>query len=277
MSGDTSPVVDLTFNFIGVNAVDVQRAFTFYTDVLGVRPAMPPDDPDSWAMLVAGWDESPVPDGRGLRCELFERAGGAADERWWGRNQNLRPSIQVADLPAVIGELEDRGVTFTGELEDTARGRSIVFAAHDGVRWSLAHAPEYPAGPGVQTPYLGWVDLKAADLDVQVDFYTRIMGLEVGERSASRVRLDQGSGDPLLFLEPGGERVTVKEGRESPFDVQPVWMSFETPDITDAKAWLTDHDVTLLRDVESHDWAGTDLLTRDPEGNPLQVVEYHDT
>lgn len=102
------------------------------------------------------------------------------------------------------------------------------------------------------------------------------MGLSVDERSASRVRLEQGAGDPLLFIEPGGERGTTEGKHDSPFDMQPVWMSFETPDVTEAAAWLSDHDVPLLQDVTTHDWGGTDITIEDTDGNPLQVVEYHD-
>lgn len=271
-------MVELTFNFVGVNAVDFRRAFTFYTNVLGVQPAepRPHDDTESWAMLVAGWDESPVSDGRGLRCELFERNVEPPGERQWGRHQNVRPSIQVDNLEATLTDLWERGVAFTGNLADTKWGRSIEFTAPEGIRWSLAHAPAYPAGQSVQTPHLGWVELKADDLDGQQDFYTQVMGLSVGERFVSGARLEQGAGDPLLFLESGGERVTADGEHESPFDVQPVWLSFETPDITEAAAWLTDHGISLLQDVTTHDWGGTDLVVVDADGNPLQVVEYHD-
>lgn len=271
-------MVELTFNFIGVNAADFQRAFVFYTEVLGVRPAKPapPEVPESWAMLVAGWEESPDPDGRGLRCELFERDIDPPAERWWGRNQNVRPSIQVADLAATQVALRDRGVPFTGAIKETDWGQFVEFQAPDGIRWSLAQTPDLPAGQDLETPFLGWVELKAADVDRQQDFYTRVMGLTVGDRFTSRVRLEQEAGVPRMLLEPSGERVTVEEESDSPFDVQPVWMSFETSDIFEAEAWLTGRDVPLLRDVKSHDWAGTDLLIQDPDGNPLQVVEYHE-
>lgn len=271
-------MTELTFNFVGVNAVDFRRAFAFYTEVVGVRPAepTPPDDPDSWAMLVAGWDDSSVPEGSGLRCELFEQDVEPPDERRWGRHQNVRPSIQVADLSASRATLHERSVSFTGDLEDTDGRQSIEFTGPEGVRWSLAHAPAYPAAQSVRTPYLGWVELKAANLDRQQDFYTRIMGLSVGERSASRVRLEQDPGDPLLFIEPGGEPVSTDGEHDSPFDVQPVWLSFETPDITEAAAWLTECGVSLLQDVTHHDWGGTDITIEDADGNPLQVVEYHD-
>lgn len=272
-------MVDLRFNFVGVEAADFQRAYAFYADVLGVWPAEAPpaDEPGSWAMLVAGWDETSAPEGHGLRCELFEQDVDPPDERWWGRNQNVRPSVQVADVDATVTELRERGVSFTGDRTDTRWGASIEFATPEGVRWSLADARRYPAGPGLQVPHLGWVELKVADLAGQRGFYTEVMGLSVGEQSEAGVRLEQDAGDPLLFLEPGGERVTEEGAPGSAIDLQPVWMSFETTDITEAYDWLTDHGVDLYQEVTTHDWAGTDLLIRDVDGNPVQVVEYHET
>lgn len=102
------------------------------------------------------------------------------------------------------------------------------------------------------------------------------MGLSVAERSDSRVRLEQGAGDPQLFLEPGGEHESGARTMDSPFLGHPVWMSFETPAITEASDWFDSHDVPLLQEITTHDWAGKDIVVADPEGNPIQVVEYLD-
>lgn len=75
-------------------------------------------------------------------------AGGGA-----GRTSDR--AFRSRDLQASRAELQERGVSFTGELEDTDWGQSIEFTAPEGVRWSLAHAPAYPAGQSVQTPHLG--------------------------------------------------------------------------------------------------------------------------
>lgn len=272
-------MVEFRFNFVGVNTADFRRAFAFYTDVFGIRPAAEPspDEPGSWAMLIAGWDESPVPDAQGLRCELFQRDVEGSDERWWGCHQNVRPCVQVTDLAAAVSELRRRGVSVTSERTDRGWGESIEISAAEDVRWSIAHARSYPAAPGLRTPHLGWVDLWVADMDAQRDYYTEVMGLTAAERSGASVRLEQGPDEPLLFLGPGGERVPVGGQRDSPFEVQPVWMSFETNDIGEARAWLTDHGVPLLEDVTRHDWGGSDLVSRDADGNPLQVVEYHES
>ena len=196
--------VEFEFNFIGVNAGHFQRVLRFYTNTLGVQPAETDEDADGWAMLVAGWDESPTADGRGLRCELFQRDIEPPIERWWGRNQNIRPSIQVTDLATVRAELQKRGVPFTGEISETPWGEMIELSTPGDVRWSLARAPDFPSAQGVRTPHIGWTELKAADQNGQVQFYTQIMGLTIGERYDSSVRLEQGAGNPQLFIEPGG-------------------------------------------------------------------------
>lgn len=269
--------VEFEFNFVGVNAGHFRRALRFYTNTMGVHPAETDEDADGWAMLVAGWDESPTANGRGLRCELFQREIEPPTERWWGRNQNIRPSIQVTDLPTVRAELQRRGVSFTGDISGTPWGETIEFSTPEGVRWSLAHAPNFPSAQGVQTPHIGWTELKAADRDGQEQFYTQIMGLTIGERYDSSVRLEQGAGNPQLFIEPGGEQVITGQGKSSSFLKQPVWTSFETPDIDEASKWLTARKVPLVRDVTSHDWGGKDIVIEDVDGNPIQVVEYLDT
>lgn len=272
-------MVEFAFNFIGVNAGDFEGAFSFYTKTLGVRAAKTAlsEDSTSWAMLVEGWDASPTSQGEGLRCELFDREAKPPEERSWGHHQNARPSIHVADLPTIEDTLRGRGVSFASEHSVTEWSRSIEFTAPEAVRWSLAHTPDDPAGPGVETPYLGSVELKTAELEDQRDFYTDVMGLTVGTRSDSRVRLDQGVGKPFLTLEPGGERVTPEGEGDSPFDIQPVWLSFETSDMSEAMGWLTDQGVPLIQDITRHDWGGTDAIIADSDGNPIQVVEYRDS
>lgn len=268
-------MVELQFNFIGVETVDFERALSFYAAVIGIEAASASPS-DSWAMLVSGMDDSPGADARGLRCELFGRSGEPPDERHWGHHQTLRPSIQVDDLQATREALQERGVQFTGEIEETTWGQFVEFTTPGGIRWSLANAPDFPAGDGLGTPHLGWAELKVADRDRQQQFYTQTMGLTVGKRQGSRVRLEQGVGDPQLFLVPGGERTTAEQADESPFLEHPVWTSFKTPDIEDASAWLRSQDVPLLQDITSHDWAGKDIVIEDPDGNPIQVVEYLD-
>ena len=71
--------------------------------------------------------------------------------------------------------------------------------------------------------------------------------------------------------------MATERGNSSPFLKQPVWTSFETPDIDEASNWLIAQKVPLVQDVTSHDWGGKDVVIEDVDGNPIQVVEYHDT
>lgn len=268
-------MVDLKFNFIGVETADFTRAFRFYTRAMGVEPAAASPS-ESWAMLVSGMDETPVTDATGLRCELFEQEGEAPTNRRWGDQQNLRPSIQVRDLQAASEVLHERGVPVGNNVQETRWGQSIELIAPEDVRWSIAHAPEFPAGRGLETPHIGWAELKVVDLERQERFYTEIMGLSTAERSGSCIRLEQGVGEPQLFLEPGGEQEPGARTNESPFLGHPVWMSFETSDLTSTSAWFDSQDVPRLQEITTHDWAGKDIVIEDPEGNPMQVVEYLD-
>lgn len=272
-------MVEFVFNFIGIPATDFHRAFRFYTDTVGIRPALPNHrgDVDSWAMLVDGWEDSPGLAAKGLRCELFEQEAEAPEERWWGHHQNARPSMLVADIHGSVAALQANGVPFTANVRDTHWGQTIEFTAPEGIRWSLAQTDDLPAAAGVETPYLGYVELKVADLDRQLDFYTNVLGLSVGAEFPSGVHLEQATAAPLLILEHGGESVSGLDDGRSPFAVQPVWLSFETPDIVDAKDWLKANGPSLHRDIETQDWGGSDLIVQDPDGNPLQVVEYHDS
>lgn len=61
--------------------------------------------------------------------------------------------------------------------------------------------------------------------------------------------------------------------RGAPFDVQTGWLSFETPDITEATAWLSDHGVSPIQVIEAHE-GGSDVIIQGVEGNLIQVVEY---
>lgn len=268
-------MVDLKFNFIGVEPVDFTEAFRFFTEVVGIDPAAASSS-ESWAMLVAGMDETPVTAATGLRCELFEQEGELPAERRWGRHQNLRPSIQIKDLQTVTEALQERGVRVSDEIEVTPWGQCVEFRVSDDIRWSLANAPDFPVGTGLKTPHIGWAELKVVNLERQAAFYSQTMGMSVAERYDSRIRLEQGLGEPQLSLEPGGEQDPGSGTDDSPFLDCPVWMSFETPDITEASAWFTSRDVPLLQDITTHDWAGKDIVIEDPDGNPIQVVEYLD-
>ncbi len=250
----------LVLNWLGVHVADFAASLRFYTDVLGIHAS---DVKPDWAFF----------DTTGMTLELF---GGAppTPDRSWGRGQAVRPSIQVADLPGTMAEMRRRGVDFTGEIERAASREQVEFAAPEGIRWTLAHAPEYPFGAGLHRPHIGWVELKVQRLAQQRAFYSEVLGLRPDVEHGQAV-LRQGPGEPLLFLVTGGQRAAplqVTGGLLRP--APPLMMSFETDDIAQAAAWLRAHEIPLVIGITHRHWGGTDLFIADADGNPIQVVQY---
>ena len=191
-------------------------------------------------------------------------------DRSWGRNQTIRPSLQIADLESTVSDLRRKGVEFVGDIERTTWGERIEFTAPEGFRWTLAHASSYPFGSNMRKPHLGWVEMSAHDLAGQQAFYTGVMRLRPEEGDEGQVVFRQGSGQPLLFLEPGGQPLPAVENRMQ----SPHFISFETDDIEQAAAYLRTRNVPIVQDVTRKDWGGIDMHIKDADGNPVQVVQY---
>jgi len=253
----------LKFNWLGLHVSDFAASLRFYTDVLGMNAS---DVKSDWAYLQT----------TGIIFELF--GGGmppASPPSAWGQGQAVRPSIHVANLRGTITELRQRGVRFTGEIERTSFGEQIEFMAPENMRWTLAHASSYSFSASLENPRIGWIELKVAHLAEQRAFYQEIMGLQPEDGQEGQVILRQGPGEPLLFLETGGQRAAPRPIRKGAFQPMPSHlMSFETDDIEAAAAWLKSKHVPILIDITRKDWGGIDLYIADLDDNPIQVVEY---
>jgi catechol 2,3-dioxygenase-like lactoylglutathione lyase family enzyme len=253
----------LKLNWIGIHVSDFAASLRFYTDILGMNAT---DTKPDWAYFETS----------GMTFELF--GGGLppiSDQSGWGQGQTVRPGIQVADLQGTIAEMRQRGVKFTGEIERTAFSEWIEFVAPENMRWTLAHAPSYPFSASLHKPHIGWVELKVDRLAEQRAFYRELLGVQPEDAGDGHVVLRQGPGEPLLFLETGG-------GRAVPFQInkgalQPLpshLMSVETKDVQEAAAWLKSHNIPTLTEITRKDWGGIDLYIADPDGNPIQIVQY---
>jgi predicted enzyme related to lactoylglutathione lyase len=269
-------MVDLKLNFLGINVTDYQPSYRFYSEVMGIRDTGIQPEWEGFAQLGMTWEEYFSAEAKGMMFELFNRKTQARRDSVWGNGQGFRPSIQVQDFEGTIAQMRERGLTFTGEVEQTMLGRRIEFIAPEGIRWSLAHAPSYPAGATLHRPHIGWTESKIEDLKAQQSFYTEVMRLKVRDRDDDYCILEQGPLEPLLILESGGTAARSLPGWSVDSSLQqPVLISFMTYDIHGAAAWLKDHKVTIVRDVAHHpDWGGTDIYIADPEGNRVQVVQY---
>lgn len=247
---------DLKLNWLGIHVADFDAALRFYTETLGLRAS---DTKPDWAYLETS----------GMVFELF--GGGPAR----AQTQTIRPGIHVADLRATLAALRARGVPFDGQIRQADGSEWIEFSAPQGMRWTLVQAPGAPAGPEPGRAHIGRLELKTEQLAAQQAFYRDILGLQVESARDGQAVLKQEPDGPLLFLESAA-------GRPAPFQVhgnslQPPpshLLSCETRDIQAAAAWLKAQGVTLLTEIAHKDWGGIDLYISDPDGNPIQIVQY---
>jgi catechol 2,3-dioxygenase-like lactoylglutathione lyase family enzyme len=276
--------MDFVLNFVGVVVADFARSFRFYTEVLGVQAR---DAKEDWAFMET----------TGLVWELFGEGVQPPVNRAWGRGQANRPAIHVADLPGAIAELRARDVAFSGELERSCWGDRIELVAPEGIRWTLVQArdlsasasryvrwPQTAPAPAaslpaseLRSPHLGWVEVKARDVAGQRAFYRDVIELRPDDAGDGRIVFRQRPGEPLLFLEGGGQAAPEWRGdptASNPVVRSPVTLSFETADIGRADAHLRARGVHTLVGVTERTWGGIDTIIADADGNPIQVVQY---
>jgi catechol 2,3-dioxygenase-like lactoylglutathione lyase family enzyme len=255
--------MDIKLNWLGIHVSDFAASLRFYTHGLGMNASSIKPD---WAYF----------DTTGMTFELF--GGGSlpvSGRSAWGQGHAVRPGIQVSDLSETVSELRRRGVQFTGETEKTAFSEWIEFIAPENMHWTLAQAPSFPFSQSLQRPHIGWLELKVNRLAEQQAFYRDVLGLKPEDAPDGRVVLRQGPGEPLLFMESGGERHAPLQINQGMFQPLPSHLiSFETDDILEAADWLRSHQVPILIEITRKDWGGIDLYIADPDGNPIQVVQY---
>ena len=255
--------MELKLNWLGIHVSDFAASLRFYTEVLGMNAT---DTKPDWAYF----------DTTGMTFELF--GGGtlpASDRASWGQGQTIRPGIQVADLRETIADMRPRGVQCRGEIEQTAFSEWIEFIAPEAICWTFAQATSYPFRSSPHRPHIGWIELKVERMAEQQAFYQDVLGLRREERQDGQVVLRQGMGEPLLLLEPDGQRAApfhIDRTRLVPLPSHLI--SFETDNIHEAAAWLKSHNVPILIQITRKDWGGIDLYIADLDGNPIQVVQY---
>lgn len=269
--------IDLTFNFVGMSVVAWRPAFDFFHKTLGMTATLRADLGD-WANLGRG-GTSADDTRHGANFELFD-GGRAASARHWGLNQGVRPGLHVPDLAEAVGQFRSRGIELAGGIVRRPWGSAVEFATTEGVRFALATIPGTRASADFATPYIGHAAIKCADFPAMQRFYGDIIGYTPIDAGQDYAVYAQPSEQPLVILEPGGEASSF-DPANSPWEHDavrafPVFISMMTPDIHTAAAYLREQGVTVLRDIRSHDdWQGTDLHIADPDGNGIQVVQYH--
>ena len=267
---------NLKMNFLGVSVADFSSAYLYYTGVLGVRRAPSDHHEENWAMLGKTWEEHLALGTSGMMWELFGNAPPPPTDRAWGRGQNIRPGIQVENVEMTLAELRGRNVKFNGGIERREWGEMAEIIGAEGTRWSVGKACGFPYGQGLHVPHIGWVEIKAANIDGQVAFYRDVMGLQTVFHTPEGAMLRQNKDEPIILIEPGGEKISTDLSMPaSPLRQHPVWISAMMSEPDEVAAWFERHEVNILKPLTRHpDWGGDVMIITDVDGNGIEVVRY---
>ncbi len=271
-AADVSPAAsaDFELNFAGICPADWPGAFRFYTDVLGIKAR---SQDGHWAILGAGWERFVAGQSRALVFELFEGRGlPAGVER--ERDQAIRLGIRVRDLAGARAQASTRGVRFATEIERDDGFERAEFAAPDGTRWILWSPPGGGATGDVAEPEILLAEMRVEDWLGQLAFYRDTLGLGVVKQATARVVLQQAGDGPQVILKPGGRKHVVDPAwADRPALAQPIFLGFMVGDVRAAARRLRAAGARVLRDVQHHDWGGTDLIVADADGNAVQIYK----
>jgi predicted enzyme related to lactoylglutathione lyase len=125
MSTAQTPTVVTGVDFVSVPTTDLERAVTFYGDALGLpRSVYLPER--NFAEFETGTVTLSVVDPAKMGIGEFKA------------NPN-HLALQVEDVPAARAALEERGVTFMGDVLDTGVCHMAFFADPDGNALMLHH------------------------------------------------------------------------------------------------------------------------------------------
>lgn len=252
----------LTLNFLGVTVADHASSRAFYERVLGFRTGQEPKP--RWAFFGATREErAPLPC-QGMVFELFGHRSRPS------RRQVAFPWTQVRDPQRIAAELKD-----SWKASCPGFGDGFEVAAPENIRWMLV--PPDPRCGDLDEPIISGVELRVHDLDAMRDFYTKIIGLRPGSADDRSIVLRQSPSLPILVLVRASIDIPLEQrsARAVAFDA-PVWFSCETKSIEKSAAELRKHHVRVTQDVQRQEWGGIDMIIDDPEGNPIQIVEYLD-
>lgn len=255
-------MIPLTLNWFGMAVHDVSVTANFYGNQLGF--AFKEDaDKDLWRYFET----------RNMVFEVFAAHPARINVDGWGRGQAFRPAFLASDLPAVENKLSEVCVRYSKDSSEF--GRRLEMVGPDHIRMSFIESPEVEMD--WKHPLVGGIELKAALVEAQRDFYVDVFGMSVAQQKNGVLHMTQTYGAAWLRIEAGGRRSSLpaEAGNDTPAFFYPIWISFETQDAESANTWLANQDVSVLQPLTRHqDWGGTDIIIADPDGNAIQIVEY---
>ena len=249
----------LTLNFLGVCVADHAPSRAFYERVLGFRTGQPPKA--RWAFFGATLEERAPLTCHGMVYELFSFGNKPS------RRQVVFPWVQVREPDRVLAKLKD-----ARKASCPGFGDGYDVAAPENIHW-FATGPDPRCGK-LDAPLVSGVELRVHDLPTMRDFYTKVIGLKPESGDEAAAVLTQSPSLPILVLVRSTDIPLEQRNAHSTAQDAPVWLSCETESIEKTAAALRKQHVHVTQDVECQDWGGTDMIINDPEGNPIQLVEY---
>jgi len=255
-------------NYVAVGVTDFATSMRYYSQTLGIKIY---EQSGQWAEPVNGWHDYQT-----MVWEVFGGAAASPPTRSWGSGCNLRPVIFVEDPDSIVAALESKGVAFNGDFVDEGWRRLIEFQDPDRIPWAVGEATGFRRSPSMEAPCICGVDIKAADLDAQVEFYTEVMGMTVAQQDPQVVLVQEG-GDAFLTLQPGGERIATQKLETDSNTLSldsPLHFSWMISDLEAAIARVTAAGAPVIKELATRPW-GRVFMTADPDGNFIPFVDYN--
>lgn len=114
--------------------------------------------------------------------------------------------------------------------------------------------------------------ITTTEMDRSIDFYTRYFGFEVIADAGFYKHLRAGEDVELAFMEP--------DHPSQPPLYQPHWqgqgliITFQVEDVDVAYAEMKENGVPIAFDLKKEDWGQVHFGVKDPNGIPVDVVQY---
>lgn len=253
-------LIPLTLNWFGMAVHDVPAAADFYGRALGFS-FVENEAYGSWRYFQT----------QRMTFELFQAHPDRPPVKAWGNGQAFRPVILVSDLSATATLFRKQGIQLSQGTSEA--GALLELTGPEGIGWGLRESPNVEMDWA--HPVIGGIELKAANLKAQKEFYTQVLGMTLKDETDQTLRLNQSNGEAWLRIEPGGMATPPRPGEDKPAFFYPIWISYESNDVKQANIWLQQQNVTLLHPLTYHPaWEGTDIIIADADGNAIQVVQY---
>jgi len=248
-------------NWIGVEIDDFALNFRYYTHDFEIPPSA---EETNWAHIGASLQQRLTMKCPGVMFELFGDANPQYPQSW-------RPWIMTVDPEQLIHHIPGPHIdTWCPGFGD---GWEVIAPA--GIRWAISKTTNPACIQDLWPPMIIGLELPVKDLEKQRDFYVNTFMLDPIQKGEDAVMLTQGANMPyLVFVRAPEPPIVPYNPKLLPSDSK-LSMSIEVSDINIASKIVIDSGATITTPVRDHPEYGTDMNFLDPEGNPLQIVQYH--